>query len=120
MIKAQADGFFAEIGTPLISRSNAWGCYHHILQQFRALAQHGTIPLDILLSGHMQANLLLESDSGARRGDNWGYDNDSSTSMEIIGTVGYEDDEDDVNQNPIVDISGDKDDDATHLDDDFD
>lgn len=54
----------------------------------------------------MQANLSVQSESGAHWGDTWGYDIDDNPGVEPIGTVHYEDDEENSNQNPLVYFSG--------------
>lgn len=62
-------------GSATVTRDNIWHCYHVILGNFKAQAFHTTtLPSEVQLQGNMHAELLVQSESGARRGDAWGYD----------------------------------------------
>lgn len=95
-------------------RENAWACYHYMLGQFRALVGNAQLLPELTVQGELQANLLVQSESGSHRGDEWGYDLNLNQQEGqepyqlgngLIGEVVFEGSE---NDNPEVDFSGDE------------
>jgi hypothetical protein len=78
-----------------ITRENAWDCYHILLNCFKRLAQEGQLPRELQVQGYIQETLLIASDSGSHRGDEWGYGGLDGETPVLIGSVEVEEGEDD-------------------------
>lgn len=105
--------FYHQGGSVPITLDNAWACYHYVLDQFRALADGPQLMPELHFQGELQANLLVQSESGSHRGDEWGYDFQEEPATQppqpddnaLMGEVYFEGSDKD---NPEVDFSGDE------------